>query len=348
MELRKASFLIFAVVVALSAQQPNRPADVLGLVHVGHHVSDIERSIKFYEALDFKLTEGPSAWTVDKDLNKLGNTPNAESRTAVMKVQSSVSDTPFTFVLRQYRGIPRQDWGKGATWDLLASHIDLTVDGSVSALLDKLEAQKLLTMPTINGLQNPRQQPGFRRYAFISDPDGFTLEYFGKQAPPPGAPPAAPTVSNSSATTANMDRLGKQAGFNHYATTIVDPTKAQDFYVKVLGGDYPAIETVNLTTEQVVLHGWFRQAPTNDNLRVELLGFTANKGKTPPPLKFQDINANYAAFQVSNIETAYARAKANGASTVSDGGIIDYNKGKAALIRDPDSGTYIMLWQPPR
>jgi predicted enzyme related to lactoylglutathione lyase len=65
-------------------------------------------------------------------------------------------------------------------------------------------------------------------------------------------------------------------------------------------------------------------------------------------LKFQDINANYAAFQVSNIETAYARAKASGATTVSDGGIIDFNKGKAALIRDPDSGTYIMLWQPPR
>jgi hypothetical protein len=131
-----------------------------GLVHVGHHVSDIERSIKFYEALDFKLAEGPSAWTVDKDVNKLGNTPGAESRTAVMKVQSSVSDTPFTFVLRQYRGVQRQDWGKGNTWDLLASHIDLTVDGSVSALLDKLEGQKLLTMPTINGLQNPRQQAG--------------------------------------------------------------------------------------------------------------------------------------------------------------------------------------------
>ena len=340
--------IVLSISALIAAQQANRPSDVLGLVHVGHHVSDIERSIKFYEALDFKLAEGPSAWTVDKDLNKLGNTPGAESRTAVMKVQSSVSDTPFTFVLRQYRGVQRQDWGKGNTWDLLASHIDLTVDGSVSALLDKLEGQKLLTMPTINGLQNPRQQAGFRRYAFISDPDGFTLEYFGKQAPQPGAPPPAPTVSNSSATTANMDRLGKQAGFNHYATTIVDPTKAQDFYVKVLGGDYPGIETVNLTTEQVVLHGWFRQAPTNDNLRVELLAFTANKGKTPPALKFQDINANYAAFQVSNIETAYARAKASGATTVSDGGIIDFNKGKAALIRDPDSGTYIMLWQPPR
>jgi len=329
---------------SLLSQQTSRPSDVLGLALVGHHVSELERSIKFFEALDFKLVEGPTAWTVDKELNKLGNTPGAESRTAVMKVQSSVSDVPFTFVLRQYRGTTRQDWGKGNTWDLLASHIDLTVDGSVSTLLDKLEAQNLLKMPEINGLQNPRQQPGFRRYAFISDPDGFTLEYFGKPTPQPGAPPPAPTVSNSSATSANMDRLGKQAGFNHYATTIIDPQKAQDFYVKVLGGDYPPPE--NLDGQQVVLHGWFRQAPTNDNLRVELPAFAVNKGKAAPPLKFQDINANYAGFQVSNIQTVYARAKANGAITVSEGGIIDFNKGKAALIRDPDAGTYVMLWQP--
>jgi catechol 2,3-dioxygenase-like lactoylglutathione lyase family enzyme len=201
--------LALTLATSLFSQQANRPADVLGLALVGHHVSDIERSIKFFEALDFKLAEGPSAWTVDRELNRLGNTPGAESRTATMKVQSSVSDTPFTFLLRQYRGVPRQDWSKGNTWDLLASHIDLTVDGSASALLDKLEARSLLKMPEINGLQNPRQQgPGFRRYAFISDPDGFTLEYFGNQAPQPGAPPAAPTVSNSSATPANMDRLG--------------------------------------------------------------------------------------------------------------------------------------------
>ena len=73
-----------------------------------------------------------------------------------------------------------------------------------------------------------------------------------------------------------------------------------------------------------------------------------NNGKTPPLIKFQDINANYAGFQVSNIESAYARAKQHGAITVSQGGIIDYHKGRAALIRDPDAGGYIMLWQPAR
>src|SRR5215471_1348252 len=200
MEHTKASFSI------VFAQTSDRPFEVLGLAFVGHQVSDLERSIKFFEAIDFKVVEGPGNWIVDKELNKLGNTPGAETRTATMRVQSSVSDVPFTLVLRQYRGIQRQDWSGLSSWNLLASHIDLTVDGSVSALLDRLDAQKILKMPEVQGLPNPRQQAGFRRFAFIQDPDGLTLEYFGKPIPQPGDPPAAPVVSNSSATAANIDR----------------------------------------------------------------------------------------------------------------------------------------------
>jgi hypothetical protein len=193
--LRALGTLIFAlalVMPSLFAQPTDRPSDVVGLAFVGHQVSDLERSIKFFEAIDFKVVEGPSNWSIDQELNKLGNTPRAESRTAVMKVQSSVSDLPFTLVLRQYRGIQRQDWSKLNSWDLLASHIDLTVDGSVSALLDKLEALNMLKLPEVQGLPNPRQQQGFRRFAFIQDPDGLTIEYFGKPIPKPGDPPRRP------------------------------------------------------------------------------------------------------------------------------------------------------------
>jgi catechol 2,3-dioxygenase-like lactoylglutathione lyase family enzyme len=350
MEYTKTSFWIALILTlaapSLFAQPSDRPSDVLGLAFVGHQVSDLERSIKFFEAIDFRVAEGPGNWTVDKELNKLGNTPGAESRTAVMSVQSSVSDVPFTLILRQYRGINQQDWSKLNSWDLLGSHIDLTVDGSVSALLDKLEGLTLLKMPEVQGLPNPRQQQGFRRFAFIQDPDGLTLEYFGKPIPKPGDPPGPPLVSNSSATPQNINRWGKQAGFNHYAVNVVDPEKARDFYAKVLGGDYPSFQ--NTGANQILQNGWFPQATTNNNLRIELGYFTVNKGKSPPPMKFQDINANYAGLQVSNIETAYARAKANGAMTVSEGGIIDFHKGRAVMIRDPDVGSYIMLWQPPR
>jgi catechol 2,3-dioxygenase-like lactoylglutathione lyase family enzyme len=345
---RRGAFFVLTVAIApaVFAQPVNRPADIVGLAFVGHHVADLEKSITFFEAIDFKVAERSSAWTVDKELNKLGNTPGAESRTAVMRVQSSVSDVPFTLILRQYRGIARQDWSKLNSWDLLGSHIDLTVDGSVSALLDKLEAQNLLKMPEVQGLPNPRQQNGngFRRFAFIQGPDGLTIEYFGKPVPKPGDPPPAPTVSNSTATPQNIERLGKQAGFNHYAVNVVDPAKAREFYGKALGGDYPPLE--NTSAKQVLQNGWWPQATTDKNVRIELGYFVVNQGKSPPPMKFQDINANYAAIQVNNIESAYARAKAMGAVTVTDGGIMDYQKGRAVLIRDPDVGGYIVLWQP--
>jgi len=340
---------IFALAFALAtpsvfAQASDRPSDIVGLALVGHQVSDLERSIKFFEAIDFKVVEGPGNWTVDKELNRLGNTPGAETRTAVMKIQSSVSDVPFPLVLRQYRGIERQDWSKLTSWDLLGSHIDLTVDGNVSAFLDKLEALNMLKMPEVQGLPNPRQQPGFRRFSFIQDPDGLVIENFGKPTPKPGDPPAALGVSNSSATPQNIERLGKQAGFNHFAVNVVDPQKARDFYATVLGGDYAPFQDTG--AKQIMQNGWFPQPTTGNNLRIELGYFVVNKGKTPPPIKFQDINANYAGIQVSNIETAYARAKQHGAITVSEGGIIDYQKGRAVLIRDSDVGGYIMLWQP--
>ncbi len=337
--------LLLAVATPVLLAQAAPPADMLGLAMVGHQVSDLERSIKFFEAIDFKVAQGPTNWTVDKDLNKLANTPGAETRTAIMKVQSSVSDIPFTLVLRQYRGVERQDWSKANSWDLLSSHIDLTIDGSVSPLLEKLEGMGMLKMPQVQGLPNPRQQPGFRRFAFIQDPDGLVIEYFGKPIPKPGDPAPAPTVSNSKATPQNIDRFGKQSGFNHFATNIIDPAKAQDFYVKVLGGDYPPLET---GADQIMLHGWFPQAQTKNNLRLELIYFALNKGKTAPPVKLQDINANYAGFQVTNIETAYARAKANGAITVTEGGIMAFDKGRAVMIRDSDVGGYILLYQPPK
>lgn len=338
------AFLLFTLAASLLFAQPaERPADVLGLALVGHQVSDLERSIQFFEAIDFQVAEGPGKWKVDKELNKLGNTPGAETRTAVMRVQSSVSDVPFTLVLRQYRGLARQDWSKNNTWDLLSSHIDLTFNGNVSDLLDKLEAQNMLVMPNIQGLPNPRRQEGFRRYAFIQDPDGLLIEYFSRPIPKPGDPPARPTVSNSSATPQNIDRLGKQPGFNHYAVNVLDPDKARDFYVQVFGGDYPPIG--DRGAKQIMQNGWYPQAGTSNNLRVELVWFAMNQGKTPPPMKVQDINANYSGFEVSNIETAYARARQHGAITVSEGGIVAYNKGRAVMIRDADVGGYILLFQ---
>ena len=340
---------IFAGVVLLTSfpllAQTTPPPDISGVYMVGHHVADLDLAIRYYDTIDFDLVDGPTDWQVDEALNQLGNTPGAQTRTAVMQVQSSVSDIPFTFVLRQYRNIWRQDWSKRNSWDLLGGHIDLTVDGSAADFLDTLDAAGLLVMPEVNGLPNPRQQAqaGFRRYAFVSDTDGYVIEIFGKPEPLPGE--AAPVmVSNSTATPATMDRLGKQAGFNHVGLNIADAERGRKFYMQALGGDYAEIE--NPDSAQIVQNGWFPQAMTMDNLRIELLAFTANAGAAAPNMRFQDINANHVGMQVTDIDTTYARALANGATTVTPGGIMAYAGGRAVLIRDNDVGSYILLWQP--
>ena len=67
---------------------------VVGIAFDGHQVSNLEQSIKFYQALDFHLSGEPTDWKVDEVANKLGGTKGAQSRTAIMITQSSVSDKP--------------------------------------------------------------------------------------------------------------------------------------------------------------------------------------------------------------------------------------------------------------
>ena len=344
----------FAIAIPTTVLAQATAADgegkVLGIAFVGHHVSNLEQSIKFYEALDFHLSGQPSEWQVDPVVNQLGGTPGAESRTAVMTLQSSVSDLPFTFLLREYRGMERKDWSQLSSSDLLSSHIDLTVADDCTPAMDKLEAMNMLKVPEM-GIAGGGGDGGPRRFVFVQDPDGWFVELFAIIPPKPGDPPAEPKVSNSTATNQNIDRLGKQPGFNHYALNIVDPVKALAFYKDVLGGDYadytpqPA-PAAGESPRMAMLNGWFPQATTANNLRYELIKFPQNEGKQPPEQVFSDININYAGFQVVNIDDVYARARAAGAITVSEGGIVEVSDGRAVMLRDPDVGGFVALWEP--
>ena len=247
-----------------------------------------------------------------------------------------MSDVPFTLVLRQYRGIQRQDWSKLKSWDLLGSHIDMTVDGSVSLLLDKLEAKNMLTMPEVQGLPNPRQQPGFRRYAFIQEPDGLVIENFGKPAPQPGDPPAAPVVSNSSATPQNIDRLGKQAGLQSFRPECGRSRRKPGIFMRPSWAATIRPSKIPAQTDsakRLVPAGHHPKQPAH---RAGL--FYGESGQDASANQIPGHQRNYSGFQVSNIASAYARAKQNGAITVTEGGIVPFHKGRAVLIRDSDVG----------
>jgi catechol 2,3-dioxygenase-like lactoylglutathione lyase family enzyme len=330
--------------------KPAAPADegkVLGMAFDGHQVSNLDNSIKFYEVLDFHVTS-KTDWKVDKVANELGGTKGAQSRTAVVTTQSSVSDKPFNLILREYKGIDRKDWSTLTSADLGAGHMDLTVMDDCNPVMDKLKAIGLLKVPQMNLPGGGAAATGPRRFVFVQDPDGWFIELFAKMKPAPGAPPEGPKVSNSTATQQNIERLGSQAGFNHIGLNIIDPTKALAFYQGVLGGDYPALPDpppAGGAPRMTMLNGWYPQAGTTGNVRLELLGSPQNRDKPAPDQKFADIGTNYVGFQVTDLDAVYARVKAAGAITVSDGGIVKVPDGRAVIVRDPDVGGFVELWE---
>jgi catechol 2,3-dioxygenase-like lactoylglutathione lyase family enzyme len=324
---------------------------VLGMAFDGHQVSNLDNTIKYYETIDFHV-KSKTDWHVDKTLNKLGNTPGAESRSAVMETLSSVSDKPFDITFTEYRGIDRKDWSKLGLGDLLSGHLDLTVMDDCQIDMDKLKAIGMLREVNMNMPGGGGGAAGPRRFAFVQDPDGWFVEFFAIMKPAPGAPPEGPKVSNSSATMQDIERLGKQLGFNHIGLDVKDMAKAVGFYQGVLGGDYPPLAPPDppagaaaggrAAPRMNMMNGWFPQAGTQNNVRLELIG---EPGTTVPDEHFGDINVNYVGFQVTDLDAVYAKVKAAGAATVSDGGIVKTSDGRAVIVRDPDVGGFVELWE---
>lgn len=320
---------------------------VVGMAFDGHQAANLDNTVKFYETLGYPVASRTD-WKVDKVVNALGGTKGAESRTAIINIPSSVADKPFPLILREYRGIDRKDWSNLTSSDLGAGHMDVTVMDDCNPVMDKLKAAGMLRVPNMALPGGPPPPNGPRRFVFVQDPDGWYIELFAKMKPAPGAPPEGPKISNSSATQQNIERLGKQEGFNHIGLNVIDPAKALAFYQGLLGGDYPPLPpppAAGARPTMTMLNGWYPQAGTDQNVRLELLGSPQNKDKQAPDQKFADIGTNYVGFQVTDIDAVYAKLKAGGGITISDGGIIKVPDGRAVVVKDPDVGGFVELWQ---
>ena len=332
--------------LASSAAADTGTPDVLGMAFDGHQAANLDATIKFYVTMGYPVAS-KTDWKVDKVANALGGTKGAESRTAIINIPSSVVvDKPFPLILREYRGIDRKDWSNLTSSDLGAGHMDVTVMDDCNPVMDTLKAAGLLRVPKMGFPEPAAGQP--RRFVFVQDPDGWFIELFAKMKPALGAPPEGPKVSNSSATQQNIERLGIQAGFNHIGLNVIDATKALAFYQGVLGGDYPPLPPPpppGGRPAMGMMNGWFPQAGTDQNVRLELLANPGNKDKPAPDQHFADIGVNYVGFQVTNIDAVYAKVKAAGAITVSEGGIVKTPDGRAVIVRDPDVGGFVELWE---
>ena len=353
-----ASSLLIAV-IAISAQRPGNvpegPAPsashgkVVGVAFVGRMVADLDKSVAFYKAIGFVPVEGVNpAWRNDEVFNRIHGTKGVESRMAKFTLNSNISGKPFTLYLRDFRGIKRRNVMRDKTaWEPGASHIDLTVPDA-QALWSRLKAAGMLWPRTWDGKLIPL--PGQTKYtmAYIRDPDGVDVEIVDQH-------PAQPATAMQAARAANPP------GFNHIGLVVLDSDKAKRFYGGLLGEEFPKTESRWISNNDFmdsvvgghgnilrIFNGTFAEAADpSARMHFEIIEYQ-NRKKPVEAYSITDAGVGYIGLEVDGLDAFMARLKDGGVNIVSDGIVPMAGGYRVALVRDPDVGAFVELYEVPK
>jgi catechol 2,3-dioxygenase-like lactoylglutathione lyase family enzyme len=326
---------------------PNKGA-VVGIEFDGRMVSDLDKSVAFYKAIGFSEVPGvDKSWRKDEVMNRIHGTKGVESRMAKLTLNSNISGKPFTLYLREFRGVKRHSVMGGKTaWEPGASHIDLTIPDA-DLMWSQLKAAGMLWPRSWDGELVPLPGATKGTIAYITDPDGMDVEIVEQR-------PAAPAADGRPA------RPGDPPGFNHIGLVILDPDKVRAFYGVLLGEQMPTTPSQWMGGDFLdsavgghgnvirIVNGTFAEAAdTNSRMRFEIVEYE-NRKKPVTPYSITDIGVNYIGLACTDIDSLVARLKGAGIPLVSDG-IVEMKGGyRVALVRDPDVGMFVELYEPPK
>jgi catechol 2,3-dioxygenase-like lactoylglutathione lyase family enzyme len=356
-----AIFAFFCALLALSAlpfcpsssaapQFGANKGSVVGLEFDGRTVSDLDKSVAFYKILGFTEVPGlDKSWRVDPVMNRIHGTKGVESRMAKLTINTNIGEqTPFTLYLRQFRGIKRRNVMEGKTpWEPGATHIEVVVP-DVDKTWSDLKAADMLWPCTWGGklIALPGQTRG--SMAYITDPDGMDVELIEQR-------PAAPAADGRPA------RPADPPGLNHIGLIILDPDKAEAFYGSLLGAQMPPAPTQWLSGDfmdsAVGGHGnvlrmfnstYALAADRDARMRFEIIEYE-NRKKPVQPYDVTDIGVNWIGLEVTDIDDLLTRLKDSGLAKLVSDGIVEMKGGyRVALVRDPDVGAFVELYEPPK
>lgn len=334
-----------------AASSPTTPAPalkgrVLGIAFVGRMVADLDKSIPFYETLGF--TRDPSvdsSWQRDDGLNHLYGIKGVRVRSAKMTMNSNVSGKPFAVYLYELRGIKRTRLGGYTPWEPGASHFGIVVPDA-QLVWSKLKADGMLRARSWGGelIPFPGQTQG--SLAYMTDPDGLDIELINHR-------PATPAQDGRPA------RPPIPPGLSHVGLVVLDSDKETAFYGNLLGGRLAETSSPWLQGDfydsAVGGHGnilrfhnesFAEAADPGSRMHFELVEFQ-NRKKAVASYRISDISVGYVGFEVRNIDALLTRVKGAGAQVVSDGGVVTLkDASRAVLVRDPDVGGFIELFEP--
>jgi catechol 2,3-dioxygenase-like lactoylglutathione lyase family enzyme len=326
-------------------------------------VSDLDRSVAFYEALGFiQDPAAKPAWrsdTVVEHLYDIHRAAGVETRMAKMYVVNQNSGQRFVLYLRELKGLSRRNLAEHTAWDPGVTHFGLVVPDA-QKLWGELKERGMLHARSWGGelVAPPGQTKGM--LAYITDPDGLDIELIS----------ARPGAAAQNGRPARPEFL---PGVNHVGVVVLDSDKARAFYGDLLGGQLVTARAPWLKGDfydsAVGGHGnilrfynesFFFAAesptpamaavartPTSSHMNVELVEFQ-NRKKPVEPRSITDIGVGYLGFEVHGLDAFLARARSAGATLVSDGIVTMRGGTREVMIRDPDVGAYIELYEHPR
>jgi catechol 2,3-dioxygenase-like lactoylglutathione lyase family enzyme len=325
---------------------PASDGKIVGIAFVGRMVADLDKSIPFYETLGFSRDPSiDSSWRRDDGLNHLYGIKGARIRSARLTINSNVSGKPFAIYLYELRGIKRANLAGYTPWEPGASHFGIVVPDA-QLVWTQLKARGTLRARSWGGelIPFPGQTQG--SLAYMTDPDGLDIELINQR-------PATPAQDGRPA------RPAIPPGLSHVGLVVLDSDKETAFYGNLLGGRLAETSSPWLQGDfydsAVGGHGnilrfhnesFAEAADPGSLMHFELVEFQ-NRKKAVASYRISDISVGYVGFEVQDIDALLSRVKGAGAQVVSDGGVVTLKDGgRAVLVRDPDVGGFIELFEP--
>jgi catechol 2,3-dioxygenase-like lactoylglutathione lyase family enzyme len=321
---------------------------VVGLALVGRMVADLDQSVAFYKAIGFSQDPAANAaWREDKVLEHLYGVDGIKTRMARMFIINDASGQRFVVELRDLKGIKRRNLAGHSAWEPGATHFSLVVPDA-QLLWSRLQASGMLRARSWGAqlIAPPGQTKG--TIAYLTDPNGLDIELLNQR-------PAAPQAAGRS------ENPDTRPGVGHAGIVVLDSAKARAFYGELLGGHpqtadapwlkgdfYDSVVGGHGNVMRVYDESFAEASAPAFHLNLALIEFQ-NRKKPVDTYSVTDIGVGYVGFEVVGLGALLKRAEAAGAKLVSDPGIVTMGNGtRAVMIRDPDVGGFVELFEKPR
>jgi catechol 2,3-dioxygenase-like lactoylglutathione lyase family enzyme len=321
---------------------------IVGIAFVGRTVSDLDRSVRFYTALGFKqdMRANPE-WRTDEVTERVYGVPKGtQTRMAKMLMNSNSSGKDFAVYLREFKGIEQKNVSDHTPWTPGAPHFGLVVPDAESLWARLKETGQLHARSWGGELIAPPGQTK-KMLAYVTDPDGLDIEIIDQR-------PATPAQDGRPA------RPAMTPGISHVGIVILDATKARAFYEQLFGGTLvnagqPWLQG-DFYDSAVGGHGnilrFFNEsfpeaADPNARLNFEMVEFQ-NRKEPVKTYTIHDVSTSYVGFEVNDLDGFLKRAKAAGATLASDGIATMRSGTRLVIVRDPDVGGFVELYQHPK